>query len=109
MDMIIAIVVLIVFGSIYGVLRLLIKSVKAISNLPIIAGIDKILGMILGVLLIIAIFQLVERASVMGFLGKYGNYIVDDVQSDGWLNWIVKHNLVEMFNAWKSGMLEKIS
>lgn len=106
MDFIISIVVLIIFGAIYGVLRILIKSVKAISNLPIIAGIDKILGTILGLVLVIAIFHLVARASAMGFLGNYGSYIVNDIQNDEWLTWIVKYDLIEMFTIWKNGLMD---
>jgi len=106
MDMVISIVVLVVFGGIYGILKILAKSVKAIANLPIIAGIDKILGMILGAVLVIAIYHLVAKASVMGFLGKYGSYIVNDIQNDEWLTWLVKYDVIEMFTIWKNGLLD---
>lgn len=108
MDMVIAIVVLVVFGAIYGILRILVKSVKAISNLPIIAVIDKLLGMVLGAALIVAIFHLTLKASSMGFLGKYGDSILNDVQNDAWLTWIAKYDLIEMFTIWKNSILEKL-
>lgn len=108
MDFVISIVVLVAFGAIYGILRILIKSVKAIANLPIIAGIDKILGMILGAALVIVIYHLVAKASSMGFLGKYGNYIISDINNDEWLAWLLKYDLLEMFTIWKNGLLDNL-
>jgi len=107
-DLIIAIVLLVVFGAIYGILRILVKSVKAISNLPIIAVVDRLLGMVLGAALIVAIFHLIVKASSMGFLGEYGQHILVDVQSDVWLTWIAKYDLLEMFTIWKNELIGKL-
>lgn len=106
MDMVITVIVLIVFGGIYGILKLLTKSVKAIANLPIIAVIDKLLGAFLGVVFVIAIFHLVVKASSLGFLGKYGYSIVEDVKNDEWLTWIVRYDVIEMFTIWKNSLIE---
>lgn len=46
---IINIALLVVFGSIYGIIRKIVASMKAIANLPIISFVDRLLGIIIGV------------------------------------------------------------
>lgn len=46
---IINIALLVVFGAIYGIIRKIVASMKAIANLPIISFVDRLLGIIIGV------------------------------------------------------------
>ena len=64
-NVIYTVVLLVVLGSIYGIVKFLLKSLKSISNLPIVGFFDKVLGMLVGlvkaVLIIWIIFLLLNE------------------------------------------------
>ncbi|MGN0305642.1 MAG: CvpA family protein [Lachnospiraceae bacterium] len=87
-----SIVILILIGLIYGVVRLLLKSVKAISKLPIFHLLDQLLGIVVGLgegILIVWLLYVLSRA---GLLGSLGEIIDQDTANSLVLSWMYKYN-----------------
>lgn len=87
-----SIVILILIGLIYGVVRLLLKSVKAISKLPIFHLLDQLLGIVVGLGEGILIVWLLYVLSQAGLLGSLGEIIDQDTANSLVLSWLYKYN-----------------
>ena len=105
MDLIIAVVTLVVLGVVYGILKIILKSVKAIAKLPVIAFIDKIMGAILGLLAVIALYHVVITASRLGYFGAVGQSFLQDMYANKWLYFISSHDVIEIIITWKNALL----
>lgn len=99
LDTVMAVVVLVVLGAVYGILRLILKSVKAIANLPIIAIIDRLLGIVLGVIVVVALYHIVLVASSLGYLGNIGTFILADVANNEWLKILAQADIIELIRC----------
>jgi len=108
MDMVVAIVALVVLGVVYGVLKLIVKSVKAIAKLPVIAVVDKLVGAILGLVVVIGIYHIVVIMSTFGYLGNVGVKIIEDVRSNEYLQLVARYDVLELFTVWKNNIMDKI-
>lgn len=102
MDMIVAIIILAVLGAIYGILRVIAKTVKAIANLPVIAVVDKLLGAVLGVLVVVCLYHILVIAVRMGYFGSIGQYIQNDIENNDILTHIARYDVVELCILWKN-------
>ena len=108
LDLVIAIVVLIIFGAIYGIIRFVLKSVKAIAKLPIIFFIDKLLGAVLGVVVVISLYHIIVVLSKLGMIGIIGDKIWSDVQNSKMLSTIAKYDVIELIILLKNIIINKI-
>lgn len=106
---IISIVVLVILGLVYSILKVLTKSVKAIAELPILGFLDKFLGALLGAALALIIFHAVTAAAQMGYLGKVGEIINKDVGDSELLTYLRKLDLIELIMGLKDTVSDKIS
>lgn len=92
-NVIYTIVILVVLGSIYGVVKFLLKSLKSLSHLPGIGFFDKLLGMIIGlakaVLIIWVLFLLLEKGWFEGLTGT----IQTDIASNTVLKLLYEYNI----------------
>lgn len=104
MDIVVALVVLIALGLIYGVVKIVLKSVRALSDLPVIAIIDKLLGAALGLIVVILLFYVIVTACRFGYFGKTGATILNDVENDEWLSYIARFDLVNKIVEWKNNL-----
>lgn len=105
MDVLIASIVLVVLGLVYGVIKIILKSIRAISDLPVIAVLDKVLGIVLGFVIVVLIFYAVVTISRYGYLGKVGTMIVQDVNNDKWLSYLVSYDFVNKLLELKSDII----
>lgn len=92
LSLVITVIVLIVLGAVYGILRVFLKSLKAISKLPVIFAIDKLLGIVMGVIVIVTLFEVVAIAANLNFLGAYSSHIVNDIETNTLLTLLIKYN-----------------
>ena len=107
-DLIFSIIVLVVLGAVYGVLKIILRSVKAISKLPIIAFVDSILGAVLGLGTVVALFHVVVVLARLGYLGSAGIYVMNDIQNSKILMTIAKYDVIELIVIGKDLILNAI-
>lgn len=98
-DTIVAVIVLVVLGAVYGILRLILKSAKAIANLPVIAVIDRLLGSVLGIVIVTVLYHIVIVAAVLGYLGNIGTYILTDIANNEWLSFLAQIDIIEIIKS----------
>ncbi len=92
-SMFIAIVLLLVLGLIYSVIRTVLKSVKALASLPLIRIFDKLLGFVLGIAEVIMIVWIVYMINDRFLLGTFGEMLNHDRENSLILQMIYKLNI----------------
>ena len=107
-DLILSIIILVVLGAVYGVLKIVLRSAKAISKLPIIAFVDSILGVILGLGMVVSLFHVVVVLARLGYLGSAGVYMMNDIQNSVILMTIAKYDVIELIILGKDLVLNSI-
>lgn len=107
-DTIKAVIVLVIFGAIYGLLNFVIKSAKTIANLPVISVIDSIFGALLGLLIVFALYHLIVEICSLGYIGDLGAYILNDIENDQWLTFFAQISFVQLVTMGKEKVLELI-
>ena len=108
-DLIVSLIVLVALGAVYGVVKIILRSAKAIAKLPIIAVVDSILGAVLGIFAVIAIFHIVAVLARLGYLGSAGTYIIRDIQNSKILTTLAKYDVIELIVLGKDLLIEKIN
>ena len=105
---IVCIMGLIILGIVYSLIKIVLGSIQALSELPVMGTMDKILGGVLGALVAIIIFHIVVAASEMGYLGHIGRVINEDVANDNLLQSLRKLDLIELVISWKDQIFNSI-
>ena len=91
-NVIYSVVFLVVLGAVYGVAKLLLKSIKAISNLPIFNILDKLLGIVIGAVKAVLIVWLVLMFCVENNVGQLTEYVCADLEKSVILKTIYQYN-----------------
>lgn len=94
---IIAAILLIVIGLVYGIVNLVLKSVKALSKLPVINVADSLLGLILGAGKAIMIVWIAFLVASEGFFPAISTRIIEDVSNSQILTWLYENNFLLKF------------
>lgn len=92
LNVIIMILLLCVLGIVHHLLGVLFFSAKMISKLPIVHSLDKILGVVVGVLKTVLIVWTIYTFVIMMDMGMIGVQIVEYTQENGILTWFYEHN-----------------
>lgn len=92
-NVIYTLVIMVVLGGVYGLVRFLLRSMKAISNLPIIKLGDKILGIFIGLLWVFVLYNAIITLGIKGYLGPLSSIISRDVESNSILTILLKYNI----------------
>ena len=87
-----SIIILILIGLIYGIVHLLLKSIKAISKLPVFHLLDQILGLVVGLAEGIVIVWLLYVLCEAGLFGDFAGMIHQDTANSLVLSWLYKYN-----------------
>lgn len=87
-----SIVLLVVLGIVYGIIKILLKSAKAISKLPFLHFLDKLLGTVVGVLETIIITWIVFSLCVSRFFGPISVLIIEDIKESTFLTALYQYN-----------------
>ncbi len=100
-EMLITVLGFIIVVLAYKVIDFVLASLKLISNLPVVSGLDKLLGIAVGagegILLIWILFLLITAFDIAGLRGP----LLVGIQGNEWLQYLFNHNylakLVDLF------------
>lgn len=87
-----SIILLVILGIVYGLVKVFLKSAKAVSHLPIIHLIDHILGAVVGGLESILIVWIVFSLCHYYYFGPISTIINEDIKQNVFLNTLYQYN-----------------
>ena len=88
------IILLIILGLVYGVIKMVLKSVKAISELPFLRFFDKVLGMVIGILETVVFVWILFSLCAANFFGPVSMLVMNDIQNSTILTTIYEYNFL---------------
>lgn len=88
-----AILFLVIFGAAFGLIRVALKAMKAIANLPIIKLLDHVAGGLAGILISVLIIEVIIVLAVYGTLGDFSNTILQNISENDFLSPLFMHNI----------------
>lgn len=91
---IIAVLLLCVLGIVHHLLGVVFFSAKVLSKLPVIHWVDKLLGMVVGVLETVLLLWTVYLFVMKSGLGMLGQQILVYTQENEILTWLYRYNLL---------------
>ena len=91
---VIAVLLLVILAIAHHVLKLIFFSAKLISKLPIVHSIDKLLGMVVGVLEVVLILWTVYTFIMYFGMGMIGNLVIEYSRDSQILTWLYEHNML---------------
>ena len=94
---IIAAILLVAIGLVYGIVNLVLKSVKALAKLPVISVADSVLGLILGAGKAIMIVWIAFLIVSEGFFPSFSTKVMEDVSGSQVLTWLYENNFLLKF------------
>lgn len=94
---IIAAILLVAIGLVYGIVNLILKSVKALSKLPVINVADSLLGFVLGAGKALMIVWITFLIVSEGFFPEISIRILEDVSDSKILTWLYENNFLLKF------------
>lgn len=100
-----AIVLVLLLGIIYKLLDVFLVSLKLISKLPVVSLIDKILGLILGIVETVFIIWAIYCIITIMQPSAFGNWIINCVKNNTIMKFLYVHNF--MF-GWISNWFDKL-
>lgn len=101
MNVIAMVLLLCLVGVIRHVLNLVFFSAKALSGLPIISWVDKLLGIVVGVFETVLLLWTLYILAAIFEMGTVGEILLNNTQSSPILLWIYQHNYL----AWAVGQV----
>lgn len=87
-----SVILLILFGAAYGIVKFLLRSAKAVSNLPILHFLDCLVGSVIGILKSIVIVWIVFLLCENNLLGEVTEYIRSDIVESTILKLLYEYN-----------------
>lgn len=102
-NVVIAIILLCIIGIVRHLLGVVFFSAKVISKLPIVSWVDKLLGVVVGILETVLILWTIYTFVMLMDLGTIGQLILDYTAESQALTWLFEHNylanLVEQLSS----------
>lgn len=89
-----SIVLLVVLGSVYGIVKIFLRSIKILANLPVLSFLDKVVGAVLGLLQAVILTWIFCLMIKYGFLSQYTNQIFMDIENSRILTVIYENNVL---------------
>jgi len=87
-----SVILLVLFGAAYGIVKFLLRSAKAVSNLPILHFLDCVMGSVIGVLKSLVIVWIVFLLCEHNLLGEATEYIRSDITENTFLKLLYEYN-----------------
>lgn len=87
-----SVVLLAVFGLVYGIIKFLLRSVKLISNLPILHFFDQVLGIAAGLVKWILVVWIFFLLCENNYLGDITEYVRTDIAKSTVLRLLYQYN-----------------
>ena len=91
-NMIITIVILVITGIIYSIIKFVFKPAKIIAKLPLFRILDQLLGLVIGIVEGFVLVWLLYVLNESGVLGSFGDMIRADTAKNEILSLIYEHN-----------------
>lgn len=107
-ETIIAVVVLIILGIVYSILKVVTKSIQAVAELPILGAVDKILGAALGFLVALVLFHAVMTLAELGYLAGIGDNIIKEAEESKILTQLRALDIFEIVKNVKEKIADSI-
>lgn len=96
-NVVIAFVMLAVISIVHHLLGLVFFSAKAIAKLPVVHWLDKLLGIVVGILETVLLLWTVYTFSMLMDLGMIGEMIMEYTRGSSLLVWFYEHNYLAHF------------
>lgn len=113
LSVVLAVLLLAILGIAHHFLNVALFPAKLISKLPIVHGVDKLLGVVVGILETVLILWTIYIFVMMMDMGMTGTFIRECVVESPILTWFYEHNQlaawIEKFGAELSGQLHIFS
>ena len=87
-----SVILLVLFGAAFGIVKFLLRSAKAVSNLPILHFLDCVMGSVIGVLKSLVIVWIVFLLCEHNLLGEATEYIRSDITENTFLKLLYEYN-----------------
>lgn len=87
-------IIMAILGAVYGIVRFMLRGMKAMSNLPIIRFVDSLLGAIVGMVWFFIVYLVLLALGIKGMLGLVSEHIIGDVLSSEILTTICKNSFL---------------
>lgn len=92
LNVVIVVLLLCVLGIAHHLLGIVFFSAKLISKLPIVHSVDKVLGVVVGILETVLIVWTIYTFTMMLDMGMIGTQIVEYTRENNVLTWFYEHN-----------------
>ena len=87
-----SVILLVLFGAAYGIVKLILRSAKAVSSLPILSFFDSVLGIVVGLCQAVVIIWIVFLLCAHNYLGPVTSYIQRDISDSTILQLLYEYN-----------------
>jgi len=87
-----SVILLVVFGLAYGIVKFILRSARAVSSLPIIKFFDSVLGIGVGLVKTLLIVWIVFMLGANGYLGPVSTRIIQDIEGNTFLKLLFEFN-----------------
>lgn len=87
-----SVILLVLFGLAYGIVKFVLRSAKAISSLPIINFVDSVLGIGIGLCKAILVIWIFFMLCTGNYLGTISNYVQQDIADNTFLKLLYEFN-----------------
>ena len=87
-----SVILLVLFGAAYGIVKFLLRSAKAVSNLPILHFLDCVMGSVIGVLKSLVLVWIIFLLCEHNLLGEAAEYIRSDIAESTFLKLLYEYN-----------------
>ena len=87
-----SVILLVLFGLAYGIVKFVLRSAKAISSLPIINFVDSVLGIGIGLCKAILVIWIFFMLCTGNYLGPISNYVQQDIADNTFLKLLYEFN-----------------
>lgn len=96
---------IVLFFAVYIMLRLLARALDLIARLPVLYGMNKIAGAVLGLCQAMVYLWLLCLALNLMVHTQWGRYLLNGIESEPWLSYLYHHNLLAKI---ATGMIGKL-
>jgi len=87
-----SVILLVLFGAAYGIVKFILRSAKAVSSLPILSFFDSVLGIAVGLCQAVVIIWIVFLLCAHNYLGPVTSYIQRDISDSTILKLLYEYN-----------------
>lgn len=86
------VILLVLFGVVYGIVKFVLRSAKAVSTLPILHFLDSVMGIVVGFCKAVVIIWIIFLLCANNYLGAVTDYIRSDIVESTILKLLYEYN-----------------